>query len=97
MSRYPRTGTQPETLVKILMTVIEKTPAGGATLDDLKDAYTEINDRRPSARTIYRIILKGFLAFYRSNDLWKTPLKRTGNFKPSALFKHNKLPSLPPR
>ena len=63
MSRYPRTGTQPETLVKILMTVIEKTPAGGATLDDLKDAYTEINDRRPSARTIYRIIRRLNLFF----------------------------------
>ncbi len=63
MSRYPRTGTQPETLVKILMTVIEKTPAGGATLEDLKDAYTEINDRQPSARTIYRIIRRLNLFF----------------------------------
>lgn len=56
MARYLRTGTQPETLVKILITVIEKTPSGGATLEDLQEAYAEINDRRPSVRTIYRLI-----------------------------------------
>ncbi|MEG3066880.1 MAG: hypothetical protein RQM95_01210 [Syntrophaceticus schinkii] len=56
MTRYPRTGTQPETMMKILITVIDKTPSGGATLEDLQDAYAEINDRRPSLRTIYRYI-----------------------------------------
>ncbi len=63
MAHYPRTGTQPETMVKILMTVIEKTPSGGATLEDLKEAYAEINDREPSARTIYRYIRRLNLLF----------------------------------
>ena len=45
MTRYPRTGTQPETLVKILITVIEKTPSGGATMEELQEAYAEINDQ----------------------------------------------------
>ncbi|MDD4359142.1 MAG: WYL domain-containing protein [Syntrophaceticus sp.] len=63
MTRYPRTGTQPETLVKILITVIEKTPAGGASMDDLLDAYAEINDHRPSVRTIYRLIRRLNLFF----------------------------------
>lgn len=63
MARYPRTGTQPETLVKILITVIEKTPSGGATLEKLQDAYAEINDRRPSVRTIYRLIRRLNLFF----------------------------------
>lgn len=43
-------------MMKILITVIDKTPSGGATLEDLQDAYAEINDRRPSLRTIYRYI-----------------------------------------
>ncbi|NLA11539.1 MAG: WYL domain-containing protein [Firmicutes bacterium] len=63
MSRYPRTGTQPETLVNVLITVIQKTPSGGATIEDLQDAYAEINDRRPSDRTIYRLIRRLNLYF----------------------------------
>lgn len=63
MTRYPRTGTQPETMMKILITVIDKTPSGGATLEDLQDAYAEINDRRPSLRTIYRYIRRLNLFF----------------------------------
>lgn len=63
MTHYPRTGTQPETLVKILITVIEKTPAGGASMQDLQDAYEDINDRRPSVRTVYRLIRRLNLFF----------------------------------
>ncbi len=63
MTRYPRTGTQPETLVNVLITIIEKTPSGGATLEDLLDAYAEINDRQPSERTIYRLIRRLNLFF----------------------------------
>ncbi|HHV34590.1 MAG TPA: WYL domain-containing protein [Syntrophomonadaceae bacterium] len=63
MTRYPRTGTQPETLMKMLITVIEKTPSGGATMEDLQDAYAEINDWRPSVRTIYRYIRRLNLFF----------------------------------
>ena len=51
------------TLVKVLITVIEKTPSGGATLEELQDAYAEINDRRPSVRTIYRLIRRLNLFF----------------------------------
>jgi len=49
--------------VKILLTVIDKTPSGGATLEDLQEAYAEINDRYPSARTIYRYIRRLNLLF----------------------------------
>ncbi|MGB4504372.1 MAG: WYL domain-containing protein [Syntrophaceticus sp.] len=63
MARYPRTGTQPETLMKILITIIDKTPSGGATMEDLQDAYAEVNDRRPSVRTIYRLIRRLNLFF----------------------------------
>jgi len=63
LALYPRTGTLPETLVKILITVIEKTPSGGATLEELQDAYAEINDRHPSVRTIYRLIRRLNLFF----------------------------------
>ena len=63
MTRYPRTGTQPETLVNILLTVVEKTTSGGATLEDLQEAYKEINDRRPSVRTIYRLVRRLNLFF----------------------------------
>lgn len=63
MTRNPHTGTQPETLVKTLLTIIEKTPAGGASMEDLQDAYEEVNDRRPSVRTIYRLIRRLNLFF----------------------------------
>lgn len=63
LAHYPRTGTQPETLVNVLITIIEKTPSGGATLEDLQAAYAEINDRRPSVRTIYRHIRRLNLFF----------------------------------
>ncbi|NLA26627.1 MAG: WYL domain-containing protein [Firmicutes bacterium] len=63
MSHYPRSGARPETLVKILITLIEKTPSGGATLKELQEAYAEINDRSPSERTIYRFIRRLNLFF----------------------------------
>lgn len=63
VASYPRIAAQPETLVKILIAIIEKTPEGGATLEELQDAYAEINDRRPSERTIYRLIRRLNLFF----------------------------------
>ena len=54
MAAYPRTGRSPEALVKILVTILEKTPSGGATLDDIKDAYLDAKDAVPTDRTIYR-------------------------------------------
>ena len=58
MAAYPRTGRSPEALVKILVTVIEKTPGGGATLDDIKEAYLDAKETSdpPADRTIYRNI-----------------------------------------
>lgn len=56
MTGFPRTGNYPETLLHILLTIIKQTPAGGATMEDLLEAYREIKDRKPSQRTIYRII-----------------------------------------
>lgn len=60
---YPRTGDFPEALVKILLTLIEKSTAGGATLEDLKDAYRETRGRTPSNKTIYRAIRRLNLIF----------------------------------
>ena len=58
MAAFPRTGRLPEALVKILVTVIEKTPYSGATLDDIKEAYLDAKETSdpPSDRTIYRNI-----------------------------------------
>ncbi len=56
MSTFARTGDYPEALVKILLTVIDKTPDGGATLDDLKNAYAEARDRMPHTKTINRAV-----------------------------------------
>lgn len=56
MAAYPQTGKSPEALVKILVTVIEKTSYGGATLEDIKEAYLDAKDALPTDRTIYRNI-----------------------------------------
>jgi len=56
MAAYPKTGSTPEALIKILITVIDKTPSGGAKMDDLKDAYSEAKGELPTSRTIYRLI-----------------------------------------
>ncbi|RQD74199.1 MAG: WYL domain-containing protein [Candidatus Syntrophonatronum acetioxidans] len=56
MSAYPQTRDYPEALVKILVTVMEKTPHGGASIKDLKHAYESIRGRFPSDKTIYRAI-----------------------------------------
>ena len=63
MIAYPRTGDFPEALVKILLTVMEKTPEGGATLEDLKDAYRETRGNIPSDKTIYRAVRRLNLIF----------------------------------
>jgi predicted DNA-binding transcriptional regulator YafY len=53
---HPRTGKSPEVLVKMMITVIEKTPHGGATMEELKEAYCDVKDTQPDDRTIYRNI-----------------------------------------
>lgn len=56
MAVHPKTGKSPEALVKILVTVLEKTPSGGATKEDIKEAYLDAKDAIPTVRTIYRNI-----------------------------------------
>ena len=56
MAAYPKTGRSPEALVNMLITVIEKTPGGGATLEDIREAYSFAKDVEPTDRTIYRNI-----------------------------------------
>ena len=55
MAVYPKTGTTPEAMIKMLITVIDKTPSGGATREDLKDAYSEAKGFMPTDETIYRL------------------------------------------
>ncbi|NLX91905.1 MAG: WYL domain-containing protein [Firmicutes bacterium] len=63
MPGYPRMRDFPEALVKILLTIMEKTPDGGATMEDLKDAYQETRGSTPSNKTIYRSIRRLNLIF----------------------------------
>ena len=49
--------------LKILFTIMEKTPEGGANLGDLQRAYWEETDKWPSERTIYRHLEKLELFF----------------------------------
>ncbi|MDW7649731.1 MAG: WYL domain-containing protein [Bacillota bacterium] len=56
MSSFGRTRNFPEALINILLTVINRTPDGGATMDELKDAYEGIKGTRPHERTIRRSI-----------------------------------------
>ncbi len=46
----------PEAMTNIFFTIVSKTPSGGATMEDLKEAYSEIKGSRPSTRTIQRIL-----------------------------------------
>lgn len=63
MTAYPKTGDYPEALVKILLTILEKTPEGGSTMDDLKEAYESIRGTFPSNKTIQRAIQRLNLIF----------------------------------
>ena len=60
---FPKTGDHPEAMVKTLVTIIEKTPDGGATLDDLKSAYMDVKDQQPCNKTISRIVRRINLLF----------------------------------
>jgi len=63
MPGYPRTKDYPEALVKILLTVMANTPQGGATLEDLQEAYREARGSTPSQKTISRCIRRLNLVF----------------------------------
>lgn len=56
MASYPKTGKTPESVLNILVTIMEKTPGGGATLNDIRNAYLEVKDKIPDDRTLYRNI-----------------------------------------
>ncbi len=64
MAAYPKTGRSPEALVNMLITVIEKTPGGGATLEDVREAYRYAKETEPTDRTIYRNIRRINELFY---------------------------------
>ncbi len=48
----------PEALANMLMRIIQKTPTGGATIEDIEEAYAEIKDSIPARKTIYRNITR---------------------------------------
>ncbi|EEG77289.1 helix-turn-helix transcriptional regulator [Dethiobacter alkaliphilus] len=56
MSTYARNRDYPEALIKILLTIIDMTTEGGATLEQLKDAYEDVRGNRPHKKTIDRAI-----------------------------------------
>lgn len=60
---YARTANHPEAMLRIFATILEKTPSGGASREDLKEAYREAKDAEPSDRTIRRIIRRINLIF----------------------------------
>lgn len=45
-----------EVMIKILLRIIERTPAGGATQDDLRETYRQVKKTEPHDRTLKRII-----------------------------------------
>lgn len=53
---YARSGDHPETMLKVFWLLSEKTPEGGATFEELNDAYAEVKGNAPNERTIRRII-----------------------------------------
>ena len=63
MITYARTGDFPEALVKILLSIMMKTPEGGATMEELKEVYQDARGSRPSTRTIARAIRRLNLIF----------------------------------
>jgi hypothetical protein len=78
LKTFARTGDYPEAMVKILLTVINNTPAGGATLQELKEAYCDVRDKMPHNKTIYRAIrrlniLFDPLAYSRNGDQEESP------------------------
>jgi hypothetical protein len=66
---FPKTGDHPEAMVKTLVTIIEKTPDGGAALDDLKSAYMDVKDQQPCNKTISRIVRRINLLFDPLGDV----------------------------
>ena len=61
-TRSPRYN-HPEAITNILVRIIEKTPTGGATIEDLEEAYEEVKGSIPSRKTIYRALERLELLF----------------------------------
>lgn len=61
-TRSPR-HNQPEAITNILVRIIEKTPTGGATIEDMEEAYEEVKGSFPSRKTIYRALERLELLF----------------------------------
>ncbi len=53
----------PEAIANILVRILEKTPTGGATIEDLEEAYEEVKGATPSRKTIYRALERLELLF----------------------------------
>jgi len=60
--RSPRCN-HPEAITNILVRILEKTPLGGATIEDIESAYEEIKGTIPSRKTIYRALERLELLF----------------------------------
>lgn len=61
-ARSPRCN-HPEAITNILVKILEKTPTGGATIEDLEEAYEEVKGTIPSRKTIYRALERLELLF----------------------------------
>ncbi len=53
----------PEAIANILVRILEKTPTGGATIEDLEEAYEEVKWVIPSRKRIYRALERLELLF----------------------------------
>ena len=60
---YARSGDYPETMLKVFWLLSEKTPDGGATMEELHEAYADVKGHAPNERTIRRIIERINLLF----------------------------------
>ncbi len=60
---FSKSAGHPEAMVSLLFTIMDKTPHGGATMDDLKEAYAEVKGTFPANRTIQRLIRRINLLF----------------------------------
>lgn len=53
---FPKGERQPEAMLGVLLAIIEKTPAGGASFHDLCEAYENAKGFSPSDKSIQRVI-----------------------------------------
>lgn len=63
MSSNKNKKNHSEAVVYVLITILERTPYGGATLEDIREAYIEAKGKSPDNRTLYRILERLELMF----------------------------------